>query len=467
MILLEKSWELLSELAHKTIAAISKKNEVKNAEAFFAGTQTTEVMIRDSEIQTISKLYDLGVGFRVVVPGNRVGFACSNKIDDTSISKAAKKALAIAKVSSEIRSFALPETAQLPSVIDSFDSRIYNISAEEIVDIAKRAIIAAEAVDKRVIAKGGQISFFSGWRGVINTLGVDAQEQETKAVIYLQGSGQQGSEVTGSSYDVQCSRRADLIPEIIGENVGRSVIQMFRKQPVSSFEGTAIFGPSAVAYQLIDVLVDALKGTNAHTGSSAWANSLEQVVASKNLSITDDGLLTNGFASRRFDDEGAPSQHTHLIEKGVLHSHLHCATSANALNTANSSNASRYASGFDMTRMIVGNGYRAKPEIYPSNLTILPGSRMQDDLVAETEKGVLVEFMTGFPQRGSGIISAQLARAFYIENGELKFPIKDGMLSGITFDWFRQVSGVGNDIKHLPNAVVPSIRVEGAKIIGS
>ncbi|MHA2371251.1 MAG: TldD/PmbA family protein, partial [Candidatus Hodarchaeales archaeon] len=459
--------ELLSELAHKTIAAISKKNEVKKAEAFFAGTQNNEIMIRDSEIQTKSKINDLGVGFRVVVPGNRVGFACSNKIDDKSISKTVKKALAIAKVSSEDQSFALPEATQLPSVIDSFDSRIFDINAEEIVDIAKRAIAATEAVDKRVIAKWGQISFFSGWRGVINTLGIDAQEQETKAAIYLEGSGQQDSEVTGSSYDVQCSRRADLNPEEIGEKVGRSVVQMFGKQSVSSFEGTAIFGPAAVAYQLIDVLIDGLKGTNITTGSSAWTKSLEQEVASKNLSITDDGLLANGFASRSFDDEGAPSQCTHLIEKGILRRHLHCAASANALNTANSSNASRYGSGFDMTRMIIGNGYRTKPEIYPSNLTIIPGNKTQEELVAETEKGVLVEFMTGFPQRGSGIISAQLARAFYVENGELKFPIKDGMLSGIAFDWFHQISGVGNNVKRLPNAVIPSIRVEGAKIIGS
>ncbi|MFX0117682.1 MAG: TldD/PmbA family protein, partial [Candidatus Hodarchaeota archaeon] len=381
--------------------------------------------------------------------------------------KAAKKALAIAKVSSEVRSFALPESSQLPSVIGSFDSRIYNICAEEIVDIAKRAIIAAEAVDKRVMAKGGQVSFFSGWRGVLNTLGIDVQEQETKAVIYLQGSGQQGNEVTGSSYDIQCSRKADLNPEEIGEQVGHSVVRLFSKQPVNSFEGTAIFGPAAVAYQIIDVLIDALKGTNANTGSSAWAKSLKQEVASKNMTIIDDGLLANGFASRSFDDEGAPSQRTHLIEKGILHRHLHCAASAKALNAANSSNASRYGGGFDMTRMIVGNGYRTKPEIYPSNLLILPGNKMQEDLVEETEKGVLVEFMTGFPQRGSGAISAQLMRAFYVENGEIKFPIKDGMLSGIAFDWLREVSGIGNDIKQLPNAVIPSMRVEGVKVIGS
>jgi predicted Zn-dependent protease len=75
--------------------------------------------------------------------------------------------------------------------------------------------------------------------------------------------------------------------------------------------------------------------------------------------------------------------------------------------------------------------------------------------------------MGGFVQAGSGLISAQLVRAHYIENGELQYPIRGGMVSGIAFDWFKQIDVVGNDRKQFFNAVVPSLRVEGVKIIGS
>ena len=87
--------------------------------------------------------------------------------------------------------------------------------------------------------------------------------------------------------------------------------------------------------------------------------------------------------------------------------------------------------------------------------------------MAEIEKGVLIESMAGFPQAGSGVISAQLSRAFFIQNGEIQYPIKGGMVSGVAFDWFKQVSGIGKDSKQFPNAVVPSLRIEEVKIVGA
>ncbi len=75
--------------------------------------------------------------------------------------------------------------------------------------------------------------------------------------------------------------------------------------------------------------------------------------------------------------------------------------------------------------------------------------------------------MAGFAQAGSGMISAKLSRAFFIQSGEIQYPIKGGMVSGAAFDWFKQISGVGKDSKQFPNAVVPSLRVEEVKVVGS
>lgn len=467
MSLIETNWNLMSDIVHKAIKNASKNRGLTHIEAFFTGTQTTEVTIRDSEIQSQSKLYDLGVGFRVVNADNKVGFACTNTIDENTIFETVEKATAIAKVSSEVPNFSLPELTPLPNVSGLFDSQIDEITVDKAVNVAKRAVSAAEDFDKRVIVKSGSVTFTSGWRGIINSLGVDFEEQETKAVLYLGGSGQQSGESTGSCYDLMFSRQVELEPEKVGENVGKSVIQMFDKQPVENFEGTVIFDPVAVSYQLMSVLVDALKGEHVVSGRSAWTKSLDQEVASKDLTIMDNAILEKGFASKSFDDEGCASQKTSLINKGTLESFLHLTTSANALKAKNTGNASRFVGGFDVAGAIIGNGYRVKPAVYPSNLVIQPGSKTQEELISETNKGVLIKNMAGFPQQGSGLISAQLARAFFIENGEIKFPIKSGMISGVAFDWFKQVSGIGKDNKQLQNAVVPSLRIEGVKVIGA
>lgn len=463
---LNDNWDSLSSAVHKAVETLEKK-EGTRVEAFYASNQLTEVTIRNSEILTQNKRSDSGVGFRVAIPGNQVGFACTNTLSGKSILEAGERALSIARVSSEIPGFALPEANRLPKVEGMYDSRVADVTVDEAIRISQRAVDSAESFDKRVIAKDGRVLFVSGWRGVANTLGVDFEERETGAMIYLGAAGRQNSEVTGSCYDFTFTRNSDLNPEKIGEKVGEMVVKMFKPQPLKGFQGTAIFGPEAVSYQLAQVLVDALKGETVMSGRSAWTRKLGETVASEKLTVTDSATLENGFSSRSFDDEGCASQTTTLVQKGKLKSFLHNATSAKVLDTENTGNASRFVGGFDMVRSIAGRGYRAKPEIYPSNLIVEPGNKGIEELVSEIERGVLVESIAGFPQAGSGLVSAQLSRAFYIQNGEVQYPIKGGMVSGVAFDWFKKVSGIGKDCKQFQNAVVPSLRVEDVKVVGS
>ena len=282
----DENWTMLSDYVHKAIKKLEKK-DITNAEAFFTSTQTTEVAIRNSEILTQNRLDDAGVGFRVIVAGDKMGFACTNTLTEKAISQAGEKALAIAKVSSKVPNFALPEASQMKRVDGLFDFRVTEITVEEAVDVAKRAIDAAEGFDKRVIAKGGKIAYTSGWRGIVNTLGVDCEEQESKTYVYLAGSGRQDGEVTGSCSDYMLKRTMDLEPEVVGENVGKMVIALFKPKAIKSFQGTVVFGPEAVSYQICDVLVDALRGEKVVAKRSPWAGKMGQIVASENLTITD------------------------------------------------------------------------------------------------------------------------------------------------------------------------------------
>jgi PmbA protein len=226
-----------------------------------------------------------------------------------------------------------------------------------------------------------------------------------------------------------------------------------------------IFGPEAVSYQLFDVLVGALSGSNVIGGRSVWSRENGAQVASDKLTVIDDAVLGGGFASRSFDDEGFPSQATVLVDHGRLVSFLHDAATAKTLKTKNTGNASRYPGGSDMVRMITGSGYRTKPEVYPSNLVIKQGDRSKEELVSEMDKGVLVESMAGFAQQGSGLVSAQLSRGFWVQHGEIQHAIKGGMVLGVAFDWLKQISGVGGDSKQFVNSVVPSLRVESVKVV--
>lgn len=457
-------WTTLSDLVHHAIKKIEKKG-ITDAEAFYTSTQTTEVAIRNSEILAQNRVIDAGVGFRIIIDKDKVGFASTNALSETAIIETVEKAISIAKASPRVFNFALPATKRATKVNWLFDPAVAEISVEETVEVAKRALDAAERFDKRVTVKDGRVSYVSSWRGVENTQGIECEEQETRAYVFLWGNGRQNGEVTGGCMDSELKRNAELSPETVGENMAKMVIALFKAKPIKSFEGTVIFSPEAVSYQLFDVLTDVLSGSNVVSGRSVWSRKIGTQVASNKLTVIDNAVLEGGFASRSFDDEGYPSQATVLVDQGKLQSFLHHTITAKALKTENTGNASRYPGGTEMVRMITGNGYRTKPEVYPSNLVIKQGGKSKEGLVSEIDKGVLVESMAGFAQQGSGLVSAQLSRGFWVQHGEIQHAIKGGMVSGVAFDWLNQISAVGCDFKQFLNTVVPSLRVENVKVV--
>ena len=212
--------------------SMKKHSEISLVEAFFTSSESTEVTIRNSQTFTQNKRSDSGVGFRIAIPGNRVGFACTNIMNEKTILEAAEQALGIAKASTEVAHFCLPPESKTQRVNGLCDSWIAEVRVEEAVDVAERAISAAEGFDRRVIAKDGRVIFESTWTGIENNQGVNLEEQRTEAVVYLGGGGEQEGEVTSSCYDVQFSRTADLNPEDVGENAAKQVTQMFNPMPL-------------------------------------------------------------------------------------------------------------------------------------------------------------------------------------------------------------------------------------------
>jgi PmbA protein len=463
----EDNWTFLADGARKTLKRLEKLG-AKQAEAYLLATRTIETNIRNSEVFTENAIEDMGLSFRAATADSRVGFACTNIVtNEERIEETGQKAFSIAKLSAPVPSFALPAKKKIPRADGLFDKDVTLAGVEDAVDIARRLIKSTKAVDRRVSAKGGQVSLVYVRKGVVNSLGVDVEAEETQAVAYVYASGMNKGEPTPSCLDGQLLRSLNLNPERIGQTVGQMAVDLFNPKPIESFEGTVVFGPEAVSYQLCDAIVGAVKGENVVAGGSPWAGKTGETVASAEFTALDDATLRGGFASRNFDDEGHPSQQTTMISKGKLKSFLHNATTANMLETENTGNASRFAGGMEMTKMIIGSGYKAEPEVYPSNLVIQPGSKSKTQLVSEIDRGLLVGSMGGFVQAGSGLISAQLGRAHYIESGQVKHAVKGGMVSGVAFDWLKQISAVGNDAKQFFNSVVPSLRVEKVKVVGS
>jgi len=463
--IMDESWKTLRMLIKKTVN--QNEETAVHIEAFYTAQQKIYATIRNSQINAKNSIADAGVGFRIMVE-DRMGFASTNHMTEESLRKTCKRALSMARASSQDSHCVFPVPGSLPSVKGLYDPAVPAISMEEVVDVTQRSIHAAESHDQRVKAKGGRVNYTWGWRGILNTEGVDVQEKTTSTALTLHGVGElPDGTVTGICSDYQFSRQASGNPEELGETVGKKVVDMINPQKLPGFCGTVVFGPEAGSYQLTDALIDALSGENVQSDRSAWTNSTGDQVASPLITLTDEGTRSHGYSSRTFDDEGAPSQKTVLIHQGILHTYLHTASTSQALALSNTANASRYTGGFDITHSIIGEGYRTVPRVYPSNLVFTPGTSSREDLLSEISRGILVESMDGFVQPGSGVISARLSQAYYVEKGDIICPVKGGMISGTAFQWIQSLSGIGKDMKMFGNVIIPSLRVEHVNFVGA
>jgi PmbA protein len=183
-------------------------------------------------------------------------------------------------------------------------------------------------------------------------------------------------------------------------------------------------------------LASSISAEAVQKGRSLLAGRLGQAVASPVLTLVDDGRLLEGLASRPWDDEGVPTQRTPVIEAGVLSAFLHNSYTARRDGSARSTgNASR-------------GSYRSTPELGPSNLVLLPGSRTKEELLAAMGDGMLITEVHGLhtvnPVTGEFSLGIN---GFLVESGRPTLPVREMTVAGDLLGLLTRVSEVGSDLR--------------------
>lgn len=167
-------------------------------------------------------------------------------------------------------------------------------------------------------------------------------------------------------------------------------------------------------------------------GNSILAGRTGEQIASPLITVYDDPSL-HEFGYYPFDDEGAESKRTTVIENGVLKSFLHSRETAGQLGgTSRNSRAQGYAS----------------PVIRMSNTFIAPDGMKFDEMLSELKDGIYLKGSRGGQVNpGEGVFQFNAERGFIVKNGEITTPLRDVSLSGHTLEILNSVSAVGNDLE--------------------
>ena len=141
-----------------------------------------------------------------------------------------------------------------------------------------------------------------------------------------------------------------------------------------------------------------------------------------------------------------------LVERGRLASWLLDSYSARKLGAASTGNAARSAGG--------------APSAAPTNLWIEPGTRSLEEIIASTERGLLVTELIGHGFQPVTGDYSRGAAGLWIEGGEIAYPVEEITIAGNLGQMLRDVDAVGNDLLWLGRVASPSLRVARMTVAG-
>jgi PmbA protein len=192
-----------------------------------------------------------------------------------------------------------------------------------------------------------------------------------------------------------------------------------------------------------------INAANVARGNSWLADRIGERIGSERVTLVDDGRLRGGLGTSPFDGEGTPTRETVVMEGGRLLTFVSDVYWGRRLGIASTGNAS-------------GGGVVA-----PNNFYLAPGSGTLDDLVASTERGVLVLNTIGFATEHASGTYSRGARGIYIEDGAPLYAIDEFTIASAFGDMLAGIDGIAGDLRFDATIVSPSFRIAEMTISGT
>jgi len=417
---------------------------------------SAKVRLGDPEL--VEEAASRSVGLRVMI-GQKVAVTYTSDLTAGGIARLIEDAIELAQLS-QPDPFAGPPDASLLSQtsqhqeLDLFDPGVDGVDAAEAVRRATLAEKAAMTHDKRITnTEGATFTRVSGASALVTSGGFRGATRGTYASLVVSPVvDDEGGKKRSGYYWSSRRHLADLEDdEAVGIEAARRTLRKLGARKVESQEVPVIFDPDA-ARSIVGLIASCIHGGSIWRRSSYLLDRVGTPVASEHVSIVDDPLIPRGPGSRPYDGEGLLSRKNSIIERGVLQSYQLDSYSARKLQLESTANASRGSSGG------VGVG--------STNFHLLAGTLSPEQIIRSTKRGLYVTSMMGF---GFNAVTGDFSRGasgFWIENGELAFPVSEVTISLNLDQLLKRIDAVGSDLDPKTSIAAPTFRVSSMTLAG-
>jgi len=442
-----KNIDLTEKLVKKCISLGADE-----AEVFLELNRNLSINVLKSEIETIEEASSQGVGFRVFVEG-KMGFSHCNDFSNKSLEDTISRAIAFARLSTQDENNVLTDDKGITQVDDLYDPGIKT----ELMDKKIKMALDLEnlAMKDPRITKSSGAGYGEGESEIFigNSNGLLKTYKSSGCYLGVYVVAEKGNQKnTGGEY---CSRVffSDLLPlEEIAAVASKKAIELLDPVMLKTQKAAVIFDPD-VAGALLGGIISAINGERVMQGASFLKDHLNKQFTSPLLTITDDGTRNKSLGSAPFDGEGVPTIKNTLVENGILKSFIYNTKAAKRAGVKSTGNASR-------------GGFSSLPGIGTHNVYVSKGKHTRNEIIAATNKGLLLLEVTGY---GIDSVSGNFsggASGLWIENGELIHPVKGVTIAGHAFDILNSIDMMGTDLDMNRTNTAPTFRIAEVQIGG-
>jgi TldD protein len=247
------------------------------------------------------------------------------------------------------------------------------------------------------------------------------------------GRREQGSAGGGGRFDY--AYFSDEVLQDYAEKAVHQALVNLDARPAPAGNMTVVLGAGWPGILLHEAIGHGLEGDFNRKGSSAFSGKIGQRVASKGVTVVDDGTISNRRGSLSLDDEGNPTQRTVLIEDGILRGYIQDSLNSRLMGMPLTGNARR-------------ESYAHIPMPRMTNTYMLNGDMPPEEIIKSVKKGLYAaNFGGGQVDITSGKFVFSAAEAYMIEDGKITYPVKGATLIGNGPDVLTRVSMIGNDMQ--------------------
>jgi PmbA protein len=422
------------------------------ADAIYVESDALAHAQRLGRIEKLERAESRDLGLRVFF-GKRQASVSGTDLSAAALAELAERGVAMARVVPEDPYCGLADPGELAGAVPDLD--LYDAaepSAETLIARARAAEDAARAVPGVVNSEGADAGWSASrvWLAASNGFrGHYRRTRSSFSVAVLAGEG------TGMERDYDwCNavHAADLAdPTALGRKAGEGAVRRLNPRKVASAKVPIVFDPR-VSGGFVSHLLGGINGAAIARGISYLKDALGKPVFAPGIRVVEEPRRRRGLASKPFDGEGIATVNRELIADGTLTTWLLDLRSARQLGLKSTGHASRGTGG--------------PPHPSATNVYLAAGKTARADLLKSVKSGFYVTDMIGMGVNGVTGDYSRGASGFWIENGELAYPVSEVTVAGNLKEMFKALVPA-DDLVLRYGVDAPTVLIDGMTVAGA